>query len=89
MSTKFTFEGMIVCQTIIEAENYDEARAKYDQLSNADVIEGNDEREVVDWWTPADIERRKLTLGKSPEQIKATINAVLDFYSPDGPGQPN
>jgi hypothetical protein len=64
MSTKFTFEGMIVCQTVIEAENYDEAKAKYDQLSNSDVIEGNDEREVTDWWTDEVLAKRKAAWGR-------------------------
>jgi hypothetical protein len=67
MSTKFTFEGVIRCQTVIEAENYDEAKAKYDELSNADVIEGNDERDVDDWWTDEVLAKRKAARSAPPK----------------------
>ena len=71
--TKYTFEGVIRCQTVIEAENDDEARAKYDQLSNADVIEGNDEREVDDWWTDESLAQRRAEQQEAWERVRLTI----------------
>jgi hypothetical protein len=59
MSTKYTIEWSIAGSTVIEAENHDEATAKFNTLSNQDLIEGNDEREVLDGPTSDEDRKRE------------------------------
>jgi hypothetical protein len=88
-------------RTTIEAENHDEAEAKFNQLSHQDLVDAVTDAardsgalEVLNGpESEEDREResreRRARWAKilEKQETAAAINTALDFYSPDGPGK--